>query len=509
MSWVSRWWWLAFLMVSPGARAALPEACRAAFRAVYAEAVAEGDRSLGMTSAESEGLLLSPQFRDRYLELLQLAHWLRAPQREDVLAWLSLELASPGFSSADPVEMRVRRAFLLQSALSRTGQSLPPDFFNLLTGMLEQFPHVKGFEPLTLENTDSRINTAMAKVTDADWIEVYKAWKVHVVHHYRGAPLPWVPAADMKKFFRQKKGAPELQKIRNELARFIGIRARAFLVTHQTEMNDVFASRGSFNPVLAKFDAWAEKQKVPSLFAAVLKAHLYEVFGDPPRPEYRPRDVREALEADLSKRARRLVEEYRATLPAAPVVVADPKPVPEIRMVPVNPKSSATGISRRRRARENAREQAQREISPGRETETAPKTPSELSDTEKQELYLRMAPDQGYVDRFNKQMEKASTKWPGEYPQFEKNIVGMLQGIESGTPAGELLEPSANHGVWKFRPLGRSSTSRLFLGEIDGEFVLLKLVHDIKSGENYENRICDELEREVRQIRAAWESEEP
>jgi len=509
MSWVSRWLMLVFLWMSPGARAALPEACRAAFRAVYAEAVAEGDRSLGMTAAESEGLLLSAQFSDRYIALLQVAHWLRDPQREGVLAWLSLELASPGFSSADAVEMRDRRAFLLQSALSRSGQSLPPEFFDLLTDLLVAFPHVKGFEPLTLENTDLRINAAMAKVTDADWIEVYKAWKIHSVYPYRGAPLPWVPAGDMKKFFRQKRGKPELQNIRNELARFVGIRARAFLTSHQTEMNNVFVSRGSFNPVLSKFDAWAEKEKVPSLFAAVLKAHLYEVFGDPPRPEYRPRDVRDVLEADLSRRARRLVEEYRAILPAAPVVVVDPKPAPEIRMVPVNPKSVATGISRRRRARENAREQAQREIPSGRETEAAPKPTSELSDTEKQELYSRMAPDQGYVDRFNKQMDKASTKWPGEYPDFERNIVGMLQGIESGTPAGDLLEPSANHGVWKFRPLGRSSTSRLFLGEIDGEFVLLKLVHDIKSGENYENRICDELEREVRQIRAAWESEEP
>jgi len=509
MSWVSRWLMLVFLWMSPGARAALPEACRAAFRAVYAEAVAEGDRSLGMTSAESEGLLLSPQFRDRYIELLQVAHWLRDPQREGVLAWLSLELASPGFSSAEAVEMRNRRAFLLQSALSRSGQSLPSEFFELLTDLLVSFPHVKGFEPLTLQNTDSRINAAMAKLNDPDWIEVYKAWKIHVVYHQRGAPLPWVPAADMKKFFRQKKGRPELQKVRNELARFLGIRARAFLTSHQTEMNNVFVSRGSFNPVLAKFDYWAEKEKAPSNFAAILKAHLYEVFGDPPRPEYRPREVREMLEAGLSKRARRLVEEYRATLPAAPVVADAPKLVPVIRMVPVNPKSIATGTSRRRRARENAREQAQREIPPGRETETAPKTPSELSDTEKQELYSRMAPDQGYVDRFNKQMEKASTKWPAEYSDFERNIVGMLQGIESGTPAGDLLEPSANHGVWKFRPLGRSSTSRLFLGEIDGEFVLLKLVHDIKSGENYENRVCDELEKEVRQIRAAWESEEP
>ena len=170
-------------------------------------------------------------------------------------------------------------------------------------------------------------------------------------------------------------------------------------------------------------------------------------------------------------------------------------------VVPIRP-----AVTRRRRAAMNAEVQATSQTSV---LSVAPSVAT-LDEDGKEALFSRLCPTQVHYEHFLDAMNDAERALSeSEFQKMRDAIVTVLQLLEAGEDPRNVpnLAPSNSSNIYKSRPLGLRHTYRLFLGRIDGEFFIMMLASDVKSGANTENRLIQKLSTEASRIESAWKRE--
>lgn len=521
---------VAFIAPSPahGAKAAI---CTLIEQQAYEAFAQKAAEHTGWSNSLVNGILQHEKWGDRAEALIEFEQWISENrQARNFYNELGAALAKPEHSSTDNVTQEYLRLQLVHVLLEKYQLKMPEHLQRIFAGALQQHPTILPDPPLSQPVVQARLDGFLGKFTFDNYVTIYKAMKHQIENESETLPrelkplllglavmggrLP--PTGPMKAMLRQDPTGTRM--FRDGMRHYVGMFVRQYTNDHANQMNDQFNAGTARQFIDQTFEAWADNKKVPvqvrpfvkgAMLAMIAPAPPPAIPGDQVRGDARDyagnllRDIRreylvelrekEAAEAAAQPAAPPVQAPARQQLaPARPDLVAGPPPV------------QPPAQSRRRRAREQAAAQAAADTTPP----TAAQPPKlkdlpKLGQTETEELFSRVSPTDSHYRKFLAAMDEARPKLGSAtgYLKFEEKIATAMQWLElGGSPFEVHVIKTRMHGVLEMWPSGKGQTTRLFIGHINGDYYILRLVHDIKSGQNTEQRILSELEAEVKAL---------
>jgi hypothetical protein len=418
------------------------------------------------------------------------------------------------YSAVDLDERAIARRAIVGEALQETGLTLPHAAKESIGEVLAVQDHVR--DPKISEEDQLEANAQMAKVARGlpidDILLLYKSFLQDCLPKGSKKPrlivLSRTPQGALDRYFfavtvlEMRHSLKQNKAIESMLREHIWTYVLDIVKEYErTVTHGSIDTPQSLNVALSRF---LQAQKIhfgahPVIYRLICSRALTSATFDAP-------EIRELmtvkLAGDLSFLRRELLmfqrEEARAAsllLPEGPLFVSALQPT--FSSIPVRPAET-----RRRRL--------ERQASVSNATPNAP-SPTAVKEAawtaEKTEwLFRRLCPTNAIYRKFVQAMDEAKRKLTArEFFAFQSAIVTALRNLQDGAdPLKERgVEKSTSRLVWKVKPLS-GSTIRLFLGRIHGEFYIMELLFDSKSGENHEHRVIEGLDREIHQFEAAW-----